>query len=306
MNHPADDELLSAYLDGELAEDERARVERLLAEQAESRQLLDELRSVKQRLESMPAARLGDDFADRVLRQAEREMLTEGFRVQGSEFSQPATKQGVRCAPQSKIENLKSKIGRHRRSVVWASLAVAAGLLLMFFDRDRQHRPAEKQVAMAPQVAEQRRGGALPRDAEIGAAPGGPAAEKSNRELRDLSELSVGLGESTVREHQRGSAPMSDRLELGVDASGEAPLVDDQTLVVWCELSPDAPSQESFSQLLAQQNIAWQPPGEAGQGSQPSDPPGRSKDSRDFFYQSQTGKNVSIDAAKLTDTLKRR
>jgi anti-sigma factor RsiW len=72
MNHIPDDELLSAYLDGELPADERLRVERLLVEQPESRQLLDELRALRGTLDAVPRYRLESDFAERVLRAAER------------------------------------------------------------------------------------------------------------------------------------------------------------------------------------------------------------------------------------------
>ncbi|HEV3022996.1 MAG TPA: zf-HC2 domain-containing protein, partial [Pirellulales bacterium] len=71
-----DDELLTAYLDGELTTDERQRVETLLADQPESRQLLDELRALGGTLASVPRYRLEADFASRVLRAAERTMLS--------------------------------------------------------------------------------------------------------------------------------------------------------------------------------------------------------------------------------------
>ena len=43
MNSTPDDELISAYLDDELNEAERARVEAMLVEQPETRQLLEDL-----------------------------------------------------------------------------------------------------------------------------------------------------------------------------------------------------------------------------------------------------------------------
>ena len=43
MNDPSENELLSAYLDGELTADERAEVERLLAANPAAREALDEL-----------------------------------------------------------------------------------------------------------------------------------------------------------------------------------------------------------------------------------------------------------------------
>src|SRR5262245_881006 len=75
MNHIPDDELLSAYLDGELSAAEQSTVERWLAESAEHRQLLEELRSLSQSFEALPRLQLEDEFYQTVLRRAEREML---------------------------------------------------------------------------------------------------------------------------------------------------------------------------------------------------------------------------------------
>ncbi len=73
MNHSENEILISAYLDDELTADERARVEQLLATSTEARQLLDELRALRGTLQSLPQHRLEIDFAQSVLRQAERE-----------------------------------------------------------------------------------------------------------------------------------------------------------------------------------------------------------------------------------------
>ncbi|MGE3239552.1 MAG: anti-sigma factor, partial [Pirellulales bacterium] len=70
-----DDELLSAYLDGELTAEERARVEERLSVDPASRQLLDELRSVSQAMQGLPHAKLSGDLRESVLRRAERSML---------------------------------------------------------------------------------------------------------------------------------------------------------------------------------------------------------------------------------------
>ncbi|HJT36674.1 MAG TPA: zf-HC2 domain-containing protein [Pirellulales bacterium] len=353
MIDPLDEELLTAYLDGELAGDERARVERLLAEQPESRQLLEDLRAIKQRLESLPAGRLDDDFAERVLRQAEREVLSghdgarterapEGFRVQGSGFSKPSAD-----GRQSKIQNLKSKIAR---PLIWASVAIAAGLLIMFVDRDRQQ---PRQVAMAPEQAERHDDNDLRARPEIGAAPRGPAAKDETEAMPALQAPSVARNSfrsegqengmnSVLREGERSnlsggrSASSGRRMDERMDEnlgkqlaeteqekelSDQPPMrqrsepvdapqiVDDQTLVVWCELSADAPAEESFSQVLAQQNIAWQPVSEDEQLAYMKQAGGEQAKRADFFgYRNGSGEAgaVEVDAAQLADTLQRR
>ena len=57
------EELLSAYLDGEVTADERARVERWLAESSELRQLRDELVAMRAEIQSLPRQTLGHDLA---------------------------------------------------------------------------------------------------------------------------------------------------------------------------------------------------------------------------------------------------
>ena len=68
--HELDDELLSAYLDGELTDSERAAVEARLATDPAAQQLLHELRSVSQSVQAIPTAGLGRDLSDEILRRA--------------------------------------------------------------------------------------------------------------------------------------------------------------------------------------------------------------------------------------------
>jgi anti-sigma factor RsiW len=58
---------LSAYLDGQLTDAERAAVDAALQESAELRQSLAELRQLREAFQALPRYKLGDDFADRVL-----------------------------------------------------------------------------------------------------------------------------------------------------------------------------------------------------------------------------------------------
>ena len=69
---PFPEELLSAYLDGELTGDQQREVEQRLASSAEQRQLLDDLRSLQDQLRQLPKYHLDDDFVERVLRETER------------------------------------------------------------------------------------------------------------------------------------------------------------------------------------------------------------------------------------------
>ena len=84
MDNLHNDERISAYLDGELSADEQTRFEERLAESAELRQLVEELRALRGSLDLLPRHRLEADFADHVLRRAEREVLTAGDGASGS------------------------------------------------------------------------------------------------------------------------------------------------------------------------------------------------------------------------------
>ena len=66
---------LSAYLDGELTDAERAEVEAFLAQDADARQLLDDLRATVAGLKALPRARASDEFADALRAHLERRAL---------------------------------------------------------------------------------------------------------------------------------------------------------------------------------------------------------------------------------------
>lgn len=61
------EELLSAYLDGELPSDERVRVEAWLASNPEHRRLFDDLQAIRRELQALPQQALDASFSDRVL-----------------------------------------------------------------------------------------------------------------------------------------------------------------------------------------------------------------------------------------------
>ena len=85
MTDPLQDEMLSAYLDGELTAEEQAEVERRLAEEPESRQLLEELRAMSGAIQAMPRHKLGEEFRDQVLRRAERAARCVFVRIRPDE-----------------------------------------------------------------------------------------------------------------------------------------------------------------------------------------------------------------------------
>ncbi len=78
MNGTPSNEKLSAWLDDELPLDERAEVEKLLAESPELRQELEELQRLSGRLKELPAAHAPPELHPAVMRSIERETLLAG------------------------------------------------------------------------------------------------------------------------------------------------------------------------------------------------------------------------------------
>jgi negative regulator of sigma E activity len=115
-------ELISAYIDGELSADERARVDQLLAGDAQLRVYHQQLLSVRQSVVQLPTYRLPDNFSEAVMRRAEREMLA----ARPSAAAAPP----VSALPVSSASSATSSPATGRRRLWFAIVAVAASLLL--------------------------------------------------------------------------------------------------------------------------------------------------------------------------------
>lgn len=139
MNQPFDEELISAYLDDELSAEQRRDVERLLAERPEAQRLLDELRGLRESLQSLPTFKLQEDFGAAVLRRAEREMLRTGPAASTAPSAESVTPVTNAAATPIPAVQPASQVERNwRRPAAWSLLAVAAALALMFVERNRR------------------------------------------------------------------------------------------------------------------------------------------------------------------------
>jgi anti-sigma factor RsiW len=165
------EELISAYVDGELSPEERAQVEKWLADIPELRQLHDELRAVKSSLQSLPRHKLDHDLGETVLRRAERTVLAGSSEVSVA----------GRVGPAGPLEAWWSH--NTWRRWAWPAVAIAAALLLIVFDSQRQ--PAEREVAQAP-----------PADAAIQESP-----EASARVAGELLDRAEELGAPPAEMH---------------------------------------------------------------------------------------------------------
>lgn len=126
LNHELDDELLSAYVDGELTEAERAAVEARLVADPDAKHTLQQLRMVSQSVQALPQKSIGRDLREQILRRTEQ--LKPPARVAA------ATSSAAADGTPSRLGDTMPQITvfRTRRSWVWASLVVAAGLMIMF------------------------------------------------------------------------------------------------------------------------------------------------------------------------------
>ena len=100
MRNLVTEELVSAYIDGEVTADEQALVERALAESAECREMFEELQGLRTGLQALPRFELPKDFHQRVLRQAERAALLPGADAEPVSPAPAATSDASRRARQ--------------------------------------------------------------------------------------------------------------------------------------------------------------------------------------------------------------
>lgn len=140
-----DEELLSAYVDGEVSEQQRAEIESLLEQNPQAQQLVDELQSLSTTLRSLPPVAVGEDLRDLVLARAERAMLV----------GEPGGQPSVTLPPEySRKPSLRRWVG--------PTVAIAATLVLALFlpsgeDSEQaslERRAREAQPVSAPQEPE--------------------------------------------------------------------------------------------------------------------------------------------------------
>jgi hypothetical protein len=201
-----DDELLSAYLDDELSPEDRASVEARLASDSSAAELLHQLRSVSQAVQALPLEQGRDD-----LREAVMERVTHfGDKSKGAAAA-AATQAELRVSPAGTTAAADTSpsfsIGRTRRGWIWASLAIAAALLIMVMQKEPQR---DKVAAIDNRKSKSERGRAPSRQLEI----------------RSLNEESEQLATSepaapAPSQFTDGSTPAS--LDVAIAQSEEAP-----------------------------------------------------------------------------------
>ncbi len=144
MNNLPQNELFSAYLDGELTAAEQADIERLLASDPAARQLMDELRALSATLQALPQQKLGEDLSRQVLLAAERRKLAESNRDE------------IEMLPMPSERSIYQRF-LNRRALAWAGLAVAIAVMISMTERRQGGGPkgdGVREVAVARSVSE--------------------------------------------------------------------------------------------------------------------------------------------------------
>ncbi len=143
-----ENELFSAYIDGELTADEQAQVEQILNDNPEAQQLVDELRSLSTSLQSLPAYKLDEDLAARVLRQAEQEMLGQPAAAPATPLPKFHHVEVTESQPNSWARRLLRP-----RNFAWSAVAIAVAVVLMLNESGTAPVPANR-IAQGPVTIE--------------------------------------------------------------------------------------------------------------------------------------------------------
>jgi hypothetical protein len=167
---PFNDELISAFLDGETTSEEQARVEERLMDSVDDRHLFEDLKALGQRMQSLPQEKLGKDLTSKILRRAERRMLeVEAETPAEKEVPEPETEPPVDDPP---VEKRVAEEDRGQwRGMIWAGAALAV-VLLLFINRDPGNGANEAKDTVARQSdvdepADQTKKASAPVDREI-------------------------------------------------------------------------------------------------------------------------------------------
>lgn len=221
-NANLDDELLSAYIDGELTDEERAAVEARLESDPAARELVAEMRSLSSSLKSLPREVLAEDLRGAVLQQ-----------VGDSLVSLPAAKLSM------------------ARRLMWPAIAIAAALLLMFVQNNREGENGPLAKVDVPAAERRERDLSAGREAAFEA----PEKEKPQKESRPQVALQREAGQQKASDKELSPEGMRQKETPALAPAAEpdpaalaapAPPASDRALVA----EANAPSAESAIAVL--------------------------------------------------------
>ena len=148
------EELISAYLDGELNTEETDRAERWIADDPQAKKLFEELKVIRDAIHQLPRYQLKSDLTSGVLDQIiDQPVVSESQRpevmssaayldssqnfemasIQLNDFD--ADSKRVTQTPATASTAIETARSGQRRIVLWPALAIAVAVLLMIFSR---------------------------------------------------------------------------------------------------------------------------------------------------------------------------
>ena len=262
MNDPKRNELLSAYLDGELTAGEQAEVERLLDDDPAARQLLEELRSLSVALQTLPREELGEDLSEKVLRAAERRVLLEGL-------PEPADRDAVPLSREIFARVFNTRV------IAYVGITVALAVVIVLLDGYQNRSPigdANKEIALSEpehpelnkqpeeepgyppltqstrdSIAESVRPPEMDRGPTMKAAPEPKSEALAEKSLKAAPQPPT-LGFSARPGVERPSVTRA-------FAKGARPRGGEDMLVVQCDVTPEAFANNDFDKLLVSNGI---------------------------------------------------
>lgn len=197
----ADQELLSAYLDGEVAGPERLRAETLLHSDPAARQYFAELESIRRAVREQPAESLPADYAASILQRISTTNTTDHHPVTGDDAARP-----------SEAGAWFGAGGRGWRPLAYAALATAAALVVMFLS---PRRTAELAVNTATKDTAQQH--AARQDEE--AAPHRPAPAMAPAAVPPPAEYSAPDAQMRARKSRAEPAQEPESMPLAAESA---------------------------------------------------------------------------------------
>jgi negative regulator of sigma E activity len=294
MKYESEEEQIGAYLDGELSPSEQIRVEQLLDDHPEYRQLYEELRAVRHSLESLPRHQLEEDLGARILRTAEREMLLGAPSRPGGVENGAWTVQ----SPDTLAEDEPLQRRLSWRTWFWPCVTIAAALAIMVANHNQKQagrvakseerpssigsikaRPPEKLQKSPSQVeaALAKVDSSAGKRRETDQAPGvlGQAADQAptsqpSGDVPPRNEPAAAI----AQDNSQGTTPETganqpEDLQLAKAGQPDArPLFPanagasfaEGVLLVRCDIHADAVRNKTFQKLLTDEHIAWHAP----------------------------------------------
>jgi hypothetical protein len=231
-------QILSDYLDDQLDEAERAKVESLLKNDQAAAEYLADLKRLRAKVGQLPRFDLGDDFADTVLRQAEQEMLTGGRRTAKLIESRQESDSASRSADHSGTSRLRRYISS--RAIGWSAAVILVAILVSVYETDQAKQassPERETVAM------KMRG---PVDAMF-VAPKEPAAKPEQLAFEAVKSKSAPVTED------RDTEPAKAAMQAG-ESKGRATIkavVVKPDLTILVKMAEDADIEKVFMDTVA-------------------------------------------------------